>query len=404
MKKILLLHGLLVLAIFVLSSRSAYAQPACPAYSGYSDPLYLSAPNSSMNKPTNASSSPAANNLPQTGSCSSDAHFVSFNSCLASSSTVGPLYTYTLYQGVQVVYGAMVKISGGWVTNINFTTNDGTTQSHGGSIPYPFNTNSQELVGSTSLYMTEVQIQVRWTSASATNSLEFYGYNSSMGLNTFYAMTVNSSAAPSQPAEPTVIYTGSPVCSVPGWSIDPGGSSGNLYTWGYYGGPNQGGQMGVYPNANYPYAEGPVIPNNSSSSVTVTLSLSAQSYTSCATSTSSATNHLSVTIPGDGSCSGGGGWFGRAAPGLSTSDSIAALEFKNNVFPNPASNSVNVSFDKPGRHTIELVTVLGQVLKKIEDNTEDRLLVDVSALPKGVYFIVIYENKLISSRKKIIVQ
>jgi len=75
-----------------------------------------------------------------------------------------------------------------------------------------------------------------------------------------------------------------------------------------------------------------------------------------------------------------------------------------NIFPNPASKKINISFSEKigATFTIELQNIQGKIVRKIKTN-KNNLEFDLLGLSTGIYFLRVSNNKLINT-KKIVIQ
>lgn len=72
------------------------------------------------------------------------------------------------------------------------------------------------------------------------------------------------------------------------------------------------------------------------------------------------------------------------------------------VYPNPAGNLVTIAFDAAAVMqpvSIEIRNELGQCVKKTEINTSDKIIVDISALGQGIYFVYVKNNSTVINKK-----
>ena len=82
---------------------------------------------------------------------------------------------------------------------------------------------------------------------------------------------------------------------------------------------------------------------------------------------------------------------------------ILANEYEENdtfkVFPNPTKEILNVVFAKPITGELNIMDAVGRILIKQNLAKQNTLKMDVSALPKGIYFMIIQTEDKIYSRK-----
>jgi Secretion system C-terminal sorting domain/Carbohydrate esterase, sialic acid-specific acetylesterase/Fibronectin type III domain len=72
------------------------------------------------------------------------------------------------------------------------------------------------------------------------------------------------------------------------------------------------------------------------------------------------------------------------------------------VYPNPAKNELNISFSEVFTGEISLVDILGRSFSEMKLSKQKSVLMDVSGLERGVYFLRIKGEKEIYSRKVLI--
>ena len=84
----------------------------------------------------------------------------------------------------------------------------------------------------------------------------------------------------------------------------------------------------------------------------------------------------------------------RVYDNISTPDASEGIELA--VYPNPASNLINVDFRAQGKTTITLANYLGQVIgneaMEFEENTATSQLLDLSSFNSGIYFVTVESN------------
>ncbi len=70
------------------------------------------------------------------------------------------------------------------------------------------------------------------------------------------------------------------------------------------------------------------------------------------------------------------------------------------VYPNPAQDYINLSFKRSAQKlAIELISVTGQLIKKVERTNIHRSKIDVSDLPKGTYILKVFADNKLSIKK-----
>ena len=71
------------------------------------------------------------------------------------------------------------------------------------------------------------------------------------------------------------------------------------------------------------------------------------------------------------------------------------------VFPNPASNQINVVYDIKNNVNIQIVDLSGKTIYQTQTKSYgfDKQTIDISQLQTGIYTIVIKSDTAISQRK-----
>lgn len=92
---------------------------------------------------------------------------------------------------------------------------------------------------------------------------------------------------------------------------------------------------------------------------------------------------------------------------VKASGALAVKEIKNNtasfnVFPNPASDVINVAIQGSADNSVRIVDVLGKVL--YEDKIGMNKKIDVSNFNNGVYVMTIYSNGKVAQTKRLVVR
>ena len=88
---------------------------------------------------------------------------------------------------------------------------------------------------------------------------------------------------------------------------------------------------------------------------------------------------------------------------LTVSNSLSVAEnrvsrFK--IFPNPASNSINLSFEKNlEKANLKVISILGQTIFEKQNLSGNNFSFDVSNVSKGVYILEIKEGNSITNSK-----
>ncbi len=86
-----------------------------------------------------------------------------------------------------------------------------------------------------------------------------------------------------------------------------------------------------------------------------------------------------------------------------TNNDVISLANGINVYPNPANDMLNVSFDNQTQntYTIKIVDVTAKVL--IEQNCNSTCTIKLNTLQNGIYFVNLYNGNALLSTKKIVV-
>ena len=72
------------------------------------------------------------------------------------------------------------------------------------------------------------------------------------------------------------------------------------------------------------------------------------------------------------------------------------------VFPNPASDYVQLNITGEGNYRIQIVSQTGQTVRQLAVNTPGNVLIDVADLPAGVYWIQLADDREVRAEKLII--
>ena len=82
--------------------------------------------------------------------------------------------------------------------------------------------------------------------------------------------------------------------------------------------------------------------------------------------------------------------------------SMLGLTIQNIIFPNPAKEQINISFDAPSTGQISLIDVSGKVVL-VEQIHGKELALDLSAFNAGIYMLAI-QTDFYSAQKKIVLE
>jgi hypothetical protein len=125
--------------------------------------------------------------------------------------------------------------------------------------------------------------------------------------------------------------------------------------------------------------------------------------TAIATATYLQNGNYSVTLTVSNDCGSVDVVFTIALGGISLEEG-STLENSIRIYPIPSKEYVNVEFmaEQSEQYTIELVNYLGQTLMVqsiVGSESLEQIQLNVSELPKGVYFVRIQNEQSIISRK-----
>ena len=89
--------------------------------------------------------------------------------------------------------------------------------------------------------------------------------------------------------------------------------------------------------------------------------------------------------------------------GKSTYSSVRSVKKKKkniiNVYPNPATDHVIVSYSGNSRIVVQLFNSNGQQVSVTENNNGRQVLINLSSLNPGIYFVKITQDGNIETRK-----
>ena len=95
-----------------------------------------------------------------------------------------------------------------------------------------------------------------------------------------------------------------------------------------------------------------------------------------------------------------------AAVGINENDVITEFGIKN-IYPNPATNNLNVVYYSDEATEICIANLLGQEIKRIKGDSSKGIhhtSIDVSSIDKGIYFVTVVSNSHGSSVVKVVVE
>ncbi len=320
----------------------------------------------------------------------------------------------TGYEGSVQVCGTTAACGPGYVTySVNLTSTQLQHLTgyfwviHGGGGKACYNGIASDSGGGPSHYGftsdTQICAKINWISAGP-NTLEFFGYTGWDGVpDTLYyysCIQVSVVAANTKPPAPTNIFMSSAVCYPPpmkdGWMYESSPCSPIATSWTW-----TGAGSGTY----FICDQGPVLTAGAWNN---------QAYL-CVTQNnacgSSAPYCAYVTVPSSASppCPKNNGMLPVAGQVMKASvddpDGSANRKLPDfEMYPNPATDRFLISLPANSNYNIQVVSDLGQVVKNIMSQNTTSKAVTVSGLANGLYFVIIKENGIPVSQKKIIVQ
>ena len=94
------------------------------------------------------------------------------------------------------------------------------------------------------------------------------------------------------------------------------------------------------------------------------------------------------------------------AVGVNENDGITEFGIKN-IYPNPATNILNIVYYSNEGAEISIVNLLGQEIKHIKGDSSKGIhtnAIDVSAINKGIYFVTIISSNHESDVMKVVIE
>jgi hypothetical protein len=82
--------------------------------------------------------------------------------------------------------------------------------------------------------------------------------------------------------------------------------------------------------------------------------------------------------------------------------SLLGITIQNIIYPNPAKEQINISFDAPSTGQISLIDVSGKVVL-VEQIHGKELALDLSVFNAGIYMLAI-QTDFYSAQKKIVLE
>ena len=307
---------------------------------------------------------------------------------LASSCSAGTSYTYVVSFPTNAT-GYFWKITGGYgYRELIYINGTATVDRNNCGINTCGSTSSyqcREYGNPNAVY--QLIIYVRWTSPGPGNKIELWGYTGVSGgfpatLTYYKCFPVTVASAP---AAPTNISISSPTYSPCGWKVASSYvSNATQYNW-------SGAGYGTYYDIT-----GPAIPGNQTAYICV------NAQNACGTSA----NYCAyVNIPRNSSCQRLAG--DRDTARKETPPDLSIVEAKTTPFsvsPNPVRTNLRISFGRPGRRDLTLVSSTGAIARRISATEALQLNMDVASLPRGIYLILVYEGGRVSAQEKVVLE
>jgi serine protease len=94
-----------------------------------------------------------------------------------------------------------------------------------------------------------------------------------------------------------------------------------------------------------------------------------------------------------------------AAVGIDENDATVEFGIKN-IYPNPATNNLNVIYYSSETTEISITNLLGQEIKRIKGDSSKGMhtnAIDVSTINKGIYFVTIFSTDHVSNVLKVVI-
>ena len=100
----------------------------------------------------------------------------------------------------------------------------------------------------------------------------------------------------------------------------------------------------------------------------------------------------------------GVGSFVYNSPSFSYNNDFASIgqidNLKFHCYPNPFKNHLNISLNNSNRTSISICDIRGKILKKVEIGSDnDEITLDTFSFKKGMYFVILENNKTIATQK-----
>ena len=100
----------------------------------------------------------------------------------------------------------------------------------------------------------------------------------------------------------------------------------------------------------------------------------------------------------------GVGSFVYNTPSFSYNNDFASIgqldNLKFHCYPNPFKNHLNISLNNSNRTSISICDIRGKILKKVEIGSDnDEITLDTFSFKKGLYFVILENNKTIATQK-----
>ena len=100
----------------------------------------------------------------------------------------------------------------------------------------------------------------------------------------------------------------------------------------------------------------------------------------------------------------GVGSFVYNTPSFSYNNDFASIgqldNLKFHCYPNPFKNHLNISLNNSNQTSISICDIRGKILKKVEIGSDnDEITLDTFPFKKGMYFVILENNKTIAAQK-----
>ena len=289
------------------------------------------------------------------------------SSCDGSSTSYGYVISFS-----GSVTGYAWKITGGWANREIISGYVDRQTCSGGGTAGQFGTESGFSVA---------VLYVRWDNAATDRRIEVWGYTGvcsgprPCSLSYFKCVPITVTSIP---ATPTSITVSSPnYFGTCGWKVASSYiSNATQYSW-------SGAGYGTYSSI-----VGPVIPENQTAYICV------MAGNTCGWSSNYCAN---VVIPNNTSC---GSRINRNTQVEMEQQALGEIR----IFPQPATTGITIYTADKEISSIELYSMTGQLVRKLIPTQNARQEVNVSALQRGIYVVVVRQKNGTIHKRNILVQ